>query len=881
MPRAPKIKNDLNMKPTISFSNKENKSKMTRDTFFSCWLPEQVGFICTFLLRRFFSGIRLNTELENVIGDLPKDAIIVYGSKIKSKFEYLCYYTRFQQEQLPYPQLGFDLHVRLFQPFGRLVRIIVGQINYFLRHFSFRDPYQLGFVRDEFERGTTSFLALLEKRDSYRRLIKSKTDPIAHLIDIQQTLARPICIIPQLMFFSKQPESTRPGLVDIAFGSPQNPGMLRRLFTLFKKPENIFIEVSDPVNLKQYINAAENRDRTAGELAWKLRNELVTQINSHRKSITGPTIQTQEELKHEILTSKSLREFMESFAKRRDVPLSKVHQEALKYIEEIAANFSPSVIKIAHRVSKHAFNTLFESVTFNYDALTAIKKSARKGPIIFMPAHKSHLDSLLLSYTLYDNDVPCPHVFAGINLAFWPIAPLLRRFGAFFVRRSFKGAVFYAKVFAAYIFQVLKDGFNIAVYIEGTRSRSGKLLQPQLGMLSILLNAYFSGACKEMHFVPVFISYDRIPDEGAYIHEISGGKKSPENFRQLIKAKNIFNNRYGRVHLNFGLPIAISDILEAQGMTGEKLSSKQQNSLCREIGGRVMNAIDHQALITPQSLTAGALLADGKEMLSRKEIDFRVEAALDLFCAQNECLAEPLCGDIGFAVDSVLHYYWKRKFIQWRKSKGKKRDKNECRIIESRRNALDYYKNLSISHFVPPAFTAMAILEKDAFQFSATDLHHTFSHLQSLFCEEFTPNRQHPPAFIVRKTVKMFIDNSIIVPHPSMPDTYNLSSEGYRKIVFFARYIEPFIESYRTSLVYFAKNRRNRYKKNKMLKKMIAIGYRMHRQGEIRLRESISKANYNNAITFFSKMGIRGSEDDERVRQWNEILVRYQGFINR
>jgi glycerol-3-phosphate O-acyltransferase len=114
-----------------------------------------------------------------------------------------------------------------------------------------------------------------------------------------------------------------------------------------------------------------------------------------------------------------------------------------------------------------------------------------------------------------------------------------------------------------------------------------------------------------------------------------------------------------------------------------------------------------------------------------------------------------------------------------------------------------------------------------------------------------------------------------------MPDTYNLSSEGFRKLVFFAGYIEPFLESYRTALVYFSKNRRNHHDRSKMLKKMLNIGNRMLRQGEIRLRESISKANYDNAINFFTKNGIRGSEDEEEIRRWNDTLQRYQNLILR
>jgi glycerol-3-phosphate O-acyltransferase len=835
-----------------------------------------------FILRRLFSGIRLNEDIKATIGELPEDAVVVYASKYKSYFEFLCYYTRYMQANLPYPQLGLDCSVRIWQPVGRLVRIVADQLRFFVRHLSFKDPYRAGFIRDEVDRGTTLFLPLVEKRDFYRRFIKSKTDPIRHLIEIQQTLERPICVVPQLLFFSKHPASTWPTLVDIFFGSPQKPGKLRRLATLFRKPGNIFIEVSDPVNLKQFIESPENRGRSLEYLSLKLRRDLLSQINAHRKSITGPTIKAPEEIKQEILTGEDLRQFMDTYAQRREMTRFQAHREAMGYLDEIAAAYSPAFINIMHRILIPFLGTLFESVTFSADTLAAVKRISRKGPIIFMPAHKSHMDSLLLSFTLYDNHMPCPHVFAGKNLAFWPMAPLFRRVGAFFVRRSFKGAVFYAKVFSAYIFQVLKEGFNIAVYIEGTRSRSGKLLQPQLGMLSILLHAFFEGACKDLIFVPVFIAYDRIPDEGTYLHEISGGKKEPENFRQMLKAKGILRNRYGKVHLNFGQPLSLNDVLAEQGLTGAMLSSKQQNTLCRDIGAHVMHAIDQQTMVTPQSLVAGALLSGGREVVSRNELSFRIEAAMDLFCTQGVCLTDNLADGHPNAVDSVLFHYRRRKFIQWVDEQDKGQTRQEAlRVPENRRNALDYYKNISICNFIPPAFTAMAILEKDAFQFSAADLHDTYRRLQELFAEEFNPDPDHPPAYIVRKTVKAFIDNAILVPHPAMPDTYNLSSEGYRKLVFFAGYIEPFLESYRTALVYLAKNRRNQHHRARMLKKMLAIGNRMHRQGEIRLRESISKANYDNAINFFAKNKVRGSEDEQQVRHWTDVLTRYQNLISR
>jgi glycerol-3-phosphate O-acyltransferase len=849
---------------------------------FTCFLPAKIGVLPLFFLRRLFAGVRTNPDLASTITGLPDQAAVVYVSKAKSYFEFLYYFTRYMQEGLPFPQLCFDCSIRIWQPIDRLARIFITQVRSIVRRFRLRDPYRSGYIRNKIANGTTAFLPLLEKRDFYRSFVKSKADPIRHLIDIQRSIDRPICLIPQVFLFSKKPASTWPTLVDIFFGPPQKPGKWRRLATLFNNPDSLFIEIGDPVNLKQYLALPQHRDHDDAYLALQLRRDLLNQINATRRSITGPTVKMPEEIRQDILTGEELRQFMVTYAKRREITIFDAHREAIGYVDEIAAKYSPSFINLAHRFLRFFLGMVFESVTFNRDMLARIKRMARNGPIVFVPAHKSHMDSLLLLYTLYDNHMPCPHTFAGINLAFWPMGSLFRKGGAFFVRRSFKGAVFYAKVFSAYIFRLLKEGFNIAVYIEGTRSRSGKLLQPQLGMLNILMNAFFENACPDLIFVPVFISYDRIPDENSYLHEISGGKKTPENFRQMLKAKALLKNRYGSVHINFGQPFNLNGVLGEKGLSANSLTSREKNRLCRDIGSQLMSAIDRQSVVTPQSLIAGALLSGGKEIVTGRELMFRIDASMNLLVAQEAQLADSLAQGHQNAVEGAIKHYLGRKFIQGVDNPSPGREQKDAwRIIENRRNALDYYKNISICHFIPTAFTAMAVLEKDAFQFSAADLHETYRHLLDLLSEEFNADPIHPPAYIVRKTVKAFIDNAILVPHPIMPDTYNLSSEGFRKLIFFAGYIEPFLESYRTALVYFSKNRRNHHDRSKMLKKMLGIGNRMHKQGEIRLRESISKANYGNAINFFSKRGVRGSEDEEKIRGWSDTLQRYQNIISR
>ncbi len=850
--------------------------------YYSCHLPKHTGYISRFFLQRIFSGISISPDVKTIIEKIPEEAVVIYVSKHKSSLEFLFYNIRYSKEKLPYPQTGFDCTIYAWQPVTRLFKIMLSSIHSFLSHMKMKDPYEIGFFSSQIEKGRTCFLPLLEKREFYRRFLKSKTDPIRRLINIQDQIQRPIYIIPQLIFFGKKPAPHYPTLTDIIFGNIQDPGILRQLFILMRKPDHIFVEASDPINIKAYLEQRKNQGKNLDQLAHDLRQDLIHQINSHRKSITGPTIKSHEEINQAILTSNHMRTFMEGYAKRRKQSIWKTHKEALKYIDEISARYSPGFVSLAYKVTGRFLGMMFEGVTLNREALATIKSMSRKGPVILVPCHKSHIDYLIMSYTLYDNNLPAPHTFAGKNLSFWPMGPLFRRAGAFFVRRTFKGAVFYSKVFSTYIFRLLKEGFNIEVFIEGTRSRSGKLLRPQLGMLSILLNAFKAGACSDLVFAPVSIGYDRTPDEGSYLHETSGGSKKPENFRQMLRAKKLIKKRYGRIYIKFDTPFSLNEMMAEEGLRIGSITPKQLNMVCRNLGSRLMKAIDRNTIVTPRALVAGVLLTETKDTITETELMFRVDASLKLFSAGGAKLTGALLEDYMAAVNGTLTYYADRKFISIVEKQGPNEDKETSyKVIPGKRVALEYYKNNCIIFYIPAAFTALAILEKDAFQFASTDLHNTYRMLRELFSFEFNPDLARPPEYKVRKTIKAFIDDAILTPHRSLPDTYNLSSEGYRKLKFFAGFTHSFFESYKTTLSYFSKTPTGRHNKDKRPKKVQSLGTKMLKRGEISLKESISTLNYANAIDYFVKNGIRGSEDAEKIMYWNQIIEKYLAIITR
>jgi glycerol-3-phosphate O-acyltransferase len=852
-------------------------SRLLRGSYnhYTWMLPDKMGSFSTMLLKLFYKGIKVDGQQAEILQGLDEDAIVVYVNKFKSFFEYLFYYNRYQHEKLPYPQMGFDYKVYAWQPLVKLLRIPLAKLNSLVRHGSVPNPFRSGFVKQELLDGRCAFLSLVGKKIFQRRFIKAETDPIQYLIDMQKSIDRPIYIIPQLMFFSKTARRENPTLIDILFGPEDKPGNLRKLFTLFKNPGNVFVEVSEPLNLKNYLASMEAGDQTTEYQSLLLRRDLLIQLNSHRQSITGPVRKSREELKESILTTERFQRFMETYAANRDIAIQQVRRKADGYIEEIAANYRPAFIKVASVLVGWIIRAMFDGFTTNHDVLNRVKSMSLKGPLVLIPSHKSHIDYLILDYVLYHNNLPVPHIAAGKNLSFWPMGPIFRSGGAFFLRRSFGGAVLYSKVFAEYIHKLLEEGYNIEQFIEGGRSRTGKLLMPKLGLLSILLNAFKNGACKDMMIVPIYVGYDRIIEEKSYLHELGGGQKEQENILQVIRARKFLKKRYGKIYIQFHEPISVNQLMHQNNRQLADMKPKERNAFIRNLGYQIINAINRVTVVTPHGLVAGAVLNFVKEKFSRAELFSVLEAYMRFLTTQNAKLSDTLVSNPQKAFEQVLAAYTQRKFIEplAKKNEDDEADaEKEFFINEGRRPYLEYYKNTCIAFFIPAAYTAMAILEMDSFRFTASDLHGGYGFWRKFFKSEFAYDVDIRPEVHVRICIKAFIDEGMVIPHQTMPDTYDVTPAGFRKLKIFAGFLKTYFESYWIVLNFFMRNPQDKVKPKDRIKKITARGNRMYKRKEVDRKEALSKVTYQNAIEMFTTRGIRGSDDTEKIETYSNAL---------
>jgi glycerol-3-phosphate O-acyltransferase len=839
-------------------------------------LPQRFGRLRSTLLRLFYSGVRFEEHQAAALRDIPSNAIVVFVSRFRCAFPFLFAHTRYASLGLPFPRVGLGCRVLICRSPLELARILAACALTLWRERRLPDPTGNGFYRDQLLGGQAGFLTLLHAPGRLRGwFAPAPPDPMEFLIRLQKSTDRPVLVVPQIVFFTRNARRARPSLLDMLFGPEDEPGRLRLLATLFKKAGNVFVELSPPIDLQRFLARPDLAEHAEPHQAAILRRESLEQIQRYRRSITGPVLTPRRELRQRILDSDRCQHLMQSHSETHGVPLSEVRASVAACIDEIAADLRPNWIRCYSGPVGWILNSLFDGVSMNTEGLAAVKRMSLRGPVVYIPCHKSHTDYLILTYMLYHNALPCPLVAAGKNLSFWPMGPLFRRGGAFFIRRSFRGAVLYSRAFSEYVHTILQEGHSIEQFIEGGRSRTGKLLMPKLGLLAILLTALRDGACEDLIFVPVSIGYDRVLEEKSYLQEIEGGQKQPENIWQVLKARKFLKRRYGKVYLQFDRPLSANDLARSAGLDLRSAEPKEFNGFCRSLGLRIAHGIDRVTVVTPHALTAAAILNTGCDRFSLEEILSAVSIYGVYLDAVGAKSADTLILDHRRAIAHALDSYVQRRILESSTVDAAPGAGGTAEFLvrEARRPVLDYYKNTCVGFFVPAALTALAILERDAFQFSATDLQTDFDFLQELFRLEFVPDVDAAPQEQLRNTLRIFQNDAVLVPHPSLADTFNLTSAGFRKLKFFAMFLKTFLESYWVVLA-FLNSEQEPGEHRERLKKIASFANRMYRQKEIDHREALSKVTYENALEFFQAHGIRGAQDRNTADAFAAVIRR-------
>jgi glycerol-3-phosphate O-acyltransferase len=359
-------------------------------------------------------------------------------------------------------------------------------------------------------------------------------------------------IVPVSVFWGRDPGSET-SWFKLIFADSVQAGAVRKFFIMLANGRNVFANFGLPLGFRETVD----REKDGTTAIRKLIRALHFHFLRARTAALGPTLVRRHIVIESLLNAPGVQQAIESEIGPA-LTREKARAHARRCAEEIAADYSTAAIRFLERVlSVFVFKRVFSGIDVR--GLERVRAWAQQYEIVYMPAHRSHADYLLVSYSLYHAGLVPPHIAAGVNLNFWPVGGLLRRCGAFYMRRSFAGDRIYTAVFRAYVDSLIQRGYGIEFFPEGGRSRTGRLLAPKTGLLSMVIEASLRQRTRKVLLVPVYVGYDRCWEVGSYAKELRGAKKQKESAEGLLKAGKILGKSYGKAYINFGEPIQLQE----------------------------------------------------------------------------------------------------------------------------------------------------------------------------------------------------------------------------------------------------------------------------------------------------------------------------------
>ncbi len=470
-----------------------------------------------------------------------------------------------------------------------------------------------------------------------RRRWRRRQRPSAPFLPlIEQRLAgagRGVQLVPVSIFWGRAPGKRFGFWRMVAADSWRLTGRLRRLLSMLVNRRSVEIHFGAPLRLDDLIDTVES---DAGPINRKAARLLRVHFRRVRTRVLGPDLSHRRTLIEGVAYSPEVRGVIETLAADGRPSATRLQDRALRYGREIASNMTYPVMRFMDGLLRRLWHRLYDGVDVR--GLERVKALAGDHTLVYVPCHRSHIDYLLLSYVLYQNGLMPPHIAAGRNLDMPFIGPLLRRGGAFFLRRSFRDNRLYAAVFNEYLHRLIARGHPLEYFIEGGRSRSGRMLPPRPGMLAMTLRSFLRSTAAGHHqplaFIPVHIGYERIIESASYQRELRGGRKHKESPLALFRALGQLRQPFGRVSVSVGEPLLLGDFLDSElgpGWRRERSTRPEWlTGMVPRLGETLCRRINAAAALNPVNLVALALLATPHHAIEQRLLERQLALLAEL-----------------------------------------------------------------------------------------------------------------------------------------------------------------------------------------------------------------------------------------------------------
>ena len=523
-------------------------------------------------------------------------------------------------------------------------------------------------------------------------------------------------------------------LRDVFFARTVHPNIFRRRRIAKHVPERMrFVSgqgstLSDLGNRYQEVQGDE-----IGLVDFVRRQALITLERAERVA-RGARYKVPRLLPKDVFANREFRQTLANLAQQRDQDDASVEKKAERYLQEMAARQTPFTLDLIMALYRAAVRSNHNpAIDVDDTQLKRVAALLETRPVVFLTSHKSMLDTIALSIVLFDANLPLPLTFGGINLNTPGLGALARRAGIIFLRRSFQDNEIYKATFRRYIDYLIDKRFSLLWALEGTRSRTGKLLAPRFGLFNYVVESILRTQLLDVAFVPVSVAYEQITEVEDYATEQRGEKKKPEGATWMVRFLRP-SKPHGKIFVRFGEELAITQLASQEQLAAGPEDARKQ-TLVQNLALQVAYRMNAATPITATAILTLILLAAGNRALSLKEIQFLARSGLSLIRRRQL----EVVGNADFrkpeTVTATLAQLNTTGIVSYF-DEGRERLYG---ITEDQHLNAAYYRNTAIHYFVLDALVEIAILraaesppgEREAALF------HVANDLREIFLFEF------------------------------------------------------------------------------------------------------------------------------------------------
>jgi glycerol-3-phosphate O-acyltransferase len=821
-------------------------------------MTPRFGWFLQRFAERFFRHFGLDEETVERLRELERRGTVVYVMRYASRLDYFLFNFLFLREGLRLSSFANGIRFWYYRPVIDALRTL------WQRPRGVAQDVDLVRARDysnELTRRRASFFLFLRTaslrsqlrgRKGAIRAGKSERDLLAEVVSAAWESDHEVHLVPLALFWRKGPRS-RQRFLNLSYGATNRPSDLSKVISFLTTYRGLHVKVGASIDVCSYAEVRREDGPTTA--AAVLRRIILTFLYREERVVEGPVLQPRYRVQEIVIRNPVVQDAIRQRAEERGISVERARLQAEKMFREMSANMSSSVLALLDGLLGLILDRLF--TTIKVLGISKVTDYAKRNAVVLVPSHRSYFDFLIISVLFYRRHIIPPHIAARENMSFGPFGFLFRRAGAFFLRKSFDDAL-YKAIFRTYVAHLIKQGFTQEFFIEGGRSRTGKTLTPRLGMLSWDVEAFLQSGRRDLFFVPIAITYERLVEEGAMVGELEGEKKQEESMLGLMRARKFLRRRFGSVVVNFGEPISLdAELGDKRERFAEPCTPEEQaerRDFIEQIGNRIVERINWAVVPSATSVAACALLGDQHQGLFRDELASRMQSVVDLLRLQDVRLTPELRRDEGAFHESIASMLRMDLIREARDPRG-----DILHFDPSRRRALDLYRN-SILHFlVAPSFLARRLLVGA----SVTDLHRDLELWLDLFYREFFTARgdvlsTHLQAYLDHFESSGFLDRS--------DGVLRSNEKGLPYFRFLADQTRAVVEAYYA--VFCAALAAPAPLTRKELRKVAQEHFsRAELLGEVGLPEAANPVTFDNAVDFLIRGGILAESETPRDRR--------------